>query len=486
MTYTVLRILTYVLGIVGTALALPLMVAYLEGEEKMIGVFAFPMAVAWASSLIFMIRARGKPNVLGIQEAFGVVGVLWLVICLFGAVPLYFSGEFNSLTDAVFESVSGFTTTGATILSDVETLPRSVNLWRCQTHWLGGMGVVALAVAMIPLLGAGGFRLIKAEATGPDKDKFTSSITTTAKLLWFVYCGLTALMAIILWRMGLDYIDSLALAFSTLATGGFSMYNASVGAFNNPDVTWVCTVFMFLSSISFILYGRLFTRRFPEVLANSELRAFILIVAVSSLAVWLIESVGGRPEALGFRDASFGVVSMISTSGFMVSDYTTWLPASQMVLLLLCFTGACSGSTSGGVKIVRWIILAKQFVNEMRRLIHPYGVFTLRLNGTSGREVFVPIVAAFFFAYFALVAVTAFFGALAGLGPFTSFSVALSMVGNIGPAFGDFGPQANYGSIPMFLKWWYMFAMLAGRLEIYTLLILIGALGVKKRRNKII
>lgn len=475
MTYTVLRILTYVLGIVGSALVLPLATAFIEGEKEMIPVFLAPMALAWAASLAFMIRARGKIGVLGIQDAFGVVGVLWIIICLFGAVPLYFSGAFDSLTDAVFESVSGFTTTGATVLSDIEKLPRSVNLWRCETHWLGGMGVVALAVAMIPLLGAGGFRLLKAESTGPDKAKVTASITTTAKILWFFYCGLTGLQAVLLWRAGLDPIDSVAHAFSTLGTGGFSTRTASVGSFGIPAAEWICIVFMLLSSVSFFLYCRLFTKRFPEVLRNTELKVFLAIVPLAVFAIWFFESALPDGSRISLRSAIFHVSSLLSTTGFMTSDYTKWLPSSQLIILILCFIGGCSGSTAGGVKVVRWVILAKQFGNEIKRLLHPYGVFTMRLNGTSGREMFVPAVAGFMFAYFTLVVITALFGTIAGLGPFTAFTAGLSMVGNVGPAFGNLGPTSNYGDIPTLLKWWYMFAMLAGRLEIYTLLILFGS-----------
>ena len=191
MTYTVLRILTYVLGITGSALLLPVAVAMIEGERHMLVPFLIPMAVAWGLAAVFWLKVREKPKVIGIQDAFSVVGILWIAICFFGAVPLYFSGAFPTFTDAMFESVSGFTTTGATVLADVESLPRSVNVWRCETHWLGGMGVVALAVAMIPLLGAGGFRLIKAETSGPDKTKLTSSVATTAKLMWFFYIGMT-------------------------------------------------------------------------------------------------------------------------------------------------------------------------------------------------------------------------------------------------------------------------------------------------------
>lgn len=475
MTYTVLRILTYVLGIVGTALLLPLAVAVLEEEKTMAAVFAAPMALAWISALVFLVKARGKPKVLGIHDAFGMVAVLWIAICLFGAVPLYFSGVFPTITDAVFESVSGFTTTGASVLADVESLPRSVNVWRCLTHWLGGMGVVALAVAMIPLLGAGGFRLIKAEATGPDKGKFTASIASTAKILWFIYVGMTALQASLLWNLGLDWVDSLCHAFATMATGGFSTRNASVGAYGIPEVEWVCTVFMLLAAVNFVLYCKLFTGRFSEVARNSELRAFLVIVPTAVVLVTAVESFSGAPFAKTLRDACFQVASVVSSTGFMTRDYTTYLPASQVVIIALFFIGGCAGSTAGGVKVVRWTMLAKQFANEMRRLVHPYGVFTLRINGISGRETFIPTVASFVFVYLLLVLVTGFFGSLAGLDPLTAFTGALSMVGNIGPAFGSLCPSANYADLPALLKWWYMVAMLAGRLEIYTLLLLVGS-----------
>lgn len=483
MTYTVLRILTYVLGITGSALLLPLAVAIAEGERGMVPTFAIPMAVAWITAVAFWLKVRGKPKIIGIQDAFSVVGALWIVICLFGALPLYFSGAFPSFTDAMFESVSGFTTTGATVLADVESLPRSVNIWRCETHWLGGMGVVALAVAMIPMLGAGGFRLIKAEATGPDKSKFTASVATTAKLLWFFYLGMTAVAAILLWHCGMDYIDALCHAFSSMGTGGFSTRNQSVGSFGLPSAEWVCILFMLLASVNFMLYCRLFTGRFADVFRNSELRVFAVIIPVAALAIAGFQSAATEGEGI-FRAACFQTASMISSTGFMTHDYTTWLPSSQIVIMALCFAGGCSGSTASGIKIIRWTILAKQFVNELRRHIHPYGVFALRINGAAMRENIIATTAAFIIAYILLAAITALAGAAAGLDVFTAVSGAFSMVGNIGPAFGKLGPSSNYGDIPALLKWWYMFAMLAGRLEIYTLLLLAGGLTRKRANEK--
>lgn len=475
MSFSVLRILTYILGIVGTSLLVPFAVALRRGEGVMVPAFLVPMLFAWAAAAAFGFMARGREHEFRTRSAFGIVGCIWIAICLFGAVPLYWSGAFPSVMDAVFESVSGFTTTGASVLSDVESLPASLNLWRCQTHWLGGMGVVALAVALIPLLGIGGFRLIKAETTGPDKGKVTAQIASTAKALWFIYFGLTIAETLLLRLAGLCWVDALAHAFSTIGTGGFSTNNASVGGFGNPAAEWVIILFMLIASVNFALYYRLLTGRFAEVGRDSELRALglVILVAVTLVASVQLAAAPVGQGASAFRASVFQVFSILSTTGFGTSDYTTWRPAAQLALFALFFVGGSSGSTAGGMKIVRWTILAKQLRNEVARLLHPRGVFTLRINGVAGRESFVPIVAAFVFVYLAFVLATAFAGAFAGLDPYTAFSAALSMVGNIGPAFGALGPTSNYGPLPAGLKAWYCVAMLAGRLEIYTIVILV-------------
>lgn len=474
MSFSVLRILTYILGIVGTSLLAPLAVALLRGEGSMVPAFLVPMLVAWAAAAAFGLMARGREREFSARGAFGIVGCIWVAICLFGAVPLYWSGAFPSAMDAVFESVSGFTTTGASVLSDVESLPASLNLWRCQTHWLGGMGVVALAVALIPLLGIGGFRLIKAETTGPDKGKVTAQIAGTAKALWFIYLGLTLAEMFLLRLAGLGWVDALAHAFSTIGTGGFSTRNASVGGFGNPAAEWVVILFMLVASVNFALYYRLLTGRLAEVGCDSELRALgaIVLAAVALVAGVQLAATPRGAASGAFRASVFQVLSILSTTGFGTSDYTMWRPAAQLAVLALFFVGGSSGSTAGGMKIVRWTILAKQLRNEVARLLHPRGVFTLRLNGVAGRESFVPAVAAFVFVYLASVLATAFAGAFAGLDPYTALTAALSMVGNIGPAFGALGPTANYGALPAALKAWYCLAMLAGRLEIYTVVIL--------------
>ena len=474
MTFSFLRILTYVLGLIGTSLLLPLGVAIWKGESALIPVFLAPMVSGWGVAAAFWLLARKRPRVFDVQHAFGTVGGIWIAICLFGALPLHFSGCFPSFTDAVFESVSGFTTTGASVLSDVECLPRSVNLWRCETHWLGGLGVIALAVALIPLLGIGGFRLIKAETTGPDKAKLTSLIANTAKTLWFIYMALTVAQALLLWHAGLDVVDAVAHAFSTMGTGGFSTRNASVGAFGLPAAEWICTAFMLAASVNFTLYYRVLTGRLGDVVRDSELRTFVALVLGAVAVATAIECRSWEDFGATLRAVAFQVSSVVSTTGFMTDDYLAWRPAAQVVILLLFFIGGCSGSTAGGIKVIRWTILGKQLCNELRRILHPHEMFTLSINGCAGREAFVPVVASFVFVYMLLVLVTTFAGALAGLDVFTAFTGALSMVGNVGPAFGALGPTSNYGALVAPLKWFYMFAMLAGRLEIYTLLILVG------------
>ena len=483
MAFSVLRILTYVLGIVGAAMVLPLAVALEGGERACVFAFLVPAFASGSAAVVFWLMARSRPRVFDVRNAFGIVAGIWIAICLFGAIPLYFSGAYPSVVDAVFESVSGFTTTGASVCGDVEALPRSVNIWRCETHWLGGLGVIALAVALIPLLGVGGFRLIKAETTGPEKEKLTNFIATTAKSLWGIYMILTALQAVLLLYIGLDFVDALAHAFSTMGTGGFSTRNASVGAFGIPAVEWTCTVFMFLASVNFAVYYRLLTGKHSEVRRDSELRTFLFVVVAAVSAAAAVEFSSFDELGGTLRRVTFQVASVLSTTGFMTDDYLSWRPAAQAVILALFFIGGCSGSTAGGIKVVRWTVLAKQLRNEMRRIVHPHQVFTLKLNGMPGREVVVPVVACFVFAYFILVAITTFAGALAGLDVFTAFTAALSMAGNIGPAFGSLGPSENFGAVAAPLKCFYCFAMLAGRLEIYTLLILVGRVFALRSRR---
>ena len=476
----VARISTTIAALAGAALLPPLALALWDGGGTA-RAFAIPVAASLLAGLAgFLLRNRAGGAAPRAADAIVAVGAAWVAVGIFGALPLWLSGALPSFTDAVFESVSGFTTTGATVFADVERLPRAINLWRCETHWLGGMGVIALVVALVPMLGIGGFRLMSAESTGPEKGRLTARITDTAKVLWMLYVGLTALQAVLLRLCGMGWTDAVCHAFSTLGTGGFSTRNASLAAFGSPAAEWVCTAFMLAASINFGIYYRIVAHRGEGVRSATEPRMFLAIAsgAVLLVALSLSSGPGGEPVGRAIRLAAFQVASIISTTGFATADYDGWNPAAKAVLFALLLCGGCSGSTAGGVKVVRWTVLAKQAGCELRRLVHPRGVYVVRIDGMPVRDGLVAGVGAFLLAYMALCGVTALAGAAGGLHPWEAISASLSMVGNIGPAFGSLGPVGNYGSLPAALKWWYCFAMLAGRLEIYTMLLLVARLLV--------
>lgn len=468
---TLLKISSILLSIVGITFLIPIGVALHCGESAMILPFLIPMIISIVIMLAINIPSRKFKININTKQTFVVVAFAWVVSGFMGSIPFYFSGYFNNYADALFESISGFSTTGSTILSEIEILPRSINLWRCLTHWLGGMGIVTLTVALMPLLGVGGFQLIKAETTGPEKGKVTARITTTAKLLWIIYGGLTVLETIALKIAGMDFIDALSHAFATLGTGGFSTRNASLASYNSVAIDIIITIFMFLAGINFSLFFYLISGKFKDIKENTEFKAYLGILIISILAItFCIRPIYGK-FATSLRYSAFQVVSIISTTGFATADFLDWPATAQFLIFLLFFVGGCSGSTSGGVKVIRWVILCKQVNNETRRMLHPHGIFTIRLNNKVGRKDVVFTVTSFMAIYLIFVAITTFIGCIGNLDLFSAFTGALSMVGNIGPGFGSLGPSCNYGFLPNFVKYWYCFAMLAGRLELYTMLI---------------
>ena len=466
-----LKIASILLAIVGATFAIPLVVALICSESGMILPLVIPMLISFVVCAVVTLSTRKIKFSMSIKQTFFIVAMSWVVMSFMGSIPLYFSGYFASYVDALFESVSGFTTTGATILSEVENLPRSVNMLRCLTHWIGGMGIVTLTVALMPLLGVGGFQLIKAETTGPEKGKVTARITTTAKVLWGIYCGFTLAETLALKLAGMDWIDAVAHSFATLGTGGFSTRNASIGTYNSLAVEIITTIFMFLSGINFSLYVYIGQRKFKDIFGNAEFKAYlgILFTAIIAITLSLIPYYGGLGKSL--RYSSFQAVSIMTTTGFGTADCLQWPVIAQFFLFMLFFVGGSSGSTSGGIKVVRWVVLGKQLNNETKRMLHPHGIFTIRLNGKVSNKEIVLGVTSFMFLYFVMIAISVFVGCLGNLDILTSATGAMSMVGNVGPAFGLLGPTANYGALPAFVKLWYCFAMLAGRLELYTMII---------------
>lgn len=482
---TFIRIVALITALVAVSFVFPVITALVCGER--ITPFAIPASAAIVFASVTMLLTRGHEVKLTTKMSFAVVAVAWVAASVMGALPLRISGflaatnkagasfshDFGTFTDAFFEATSGFSTTGASICREIDKLPRSINLWRCETHWLGGMGIVALTVALLPLLGVGGFSLIKAETTGPEKGKVTSKITTTAKILWLIYSSFTVVQCVLLRIAGMDWIDAVSHAFATLGTGGFSTRGGSIADYNSAAVDWICTAFMFLAGVNFSLYFYAFTGKWADIRKNSELKAYIAAFA-AACAVVTVCNLGVYGSLLqSLRYSAFCVASITSTTGFATSDYLTWGSVAQVVVLLLFFVGGSSGSTGGGVKVVRWVVLFKEAKCEMQKMLHPQGVFNIHIDGKLARPAVVDTVSAFMTVYLALVFLTTMIGAMCGLDAFTSFTAALSMVGNVGPAFGTLGPSANYSALAPVLKWWYSFAMLAGRLELYTMIMML-------------
>ncbi len=471
MTITVIKVISVVVALVGATFIIPITSAVLCNETWVIKSFAVPMMIAIIIALLFLYFARNNKTSLSIRGSFVVVALAWLAASIMGAIPLYFTGACPTVTNAVFESISGFSTTGATNISDLDSLPRTINLWRCQMHWLGGMGIVALSVALLPILGVGGFQLIKAETTGPDKSKFTPKITTTAKVLWFIYLGMTIVHAVLLKFAGMDTLDAISHAFSSMGTGGFSTKNDNIGFWHSAKIEAICSVFMLLSGINFTLYYYLFTKKFAEIKKDTELRVYIGIIIVVSICITFFERNTYSSIFTSIRYSVFQIISIITTTGYTTSDYTQWTSASQCMIFLLFFIGGCAGSTAGGFKIIRWTVFSKQLHNEIQRMLHPHGIFTIRINSMPGRKDVVFNVAAFLYIYLLMILIVTFGACIFGVDIFTSLTGALSVISNVGPAFNKLGPSVNCASLPDQVKWIYSFAMLAGRLEFYTMII---------------
>jgi trk system potassium uptake protein TrkH len=432
------------------------------------------MAGIVAICLPAVLLTRRASVTLSNRDGFLLVTSSWILSALAGSLPLYLSGAIPTFTDAFFETMSGFTTTGASILSDIESLPKSILFWRSLTHWLGGMGIVVLTVAILPLLGIGAYQMMKAEAPGPSLDKITPKITETAKLLWFIYLGLTAAETILLMGGGMDLFEALTHTFGTLATGGFSPKNRSVGYYDSGFIHIVITVFMLMAGMNFVLHYRLITGRLKRVLSNIELRVYLGIFAAATLAITLtLYGHTYQSVRLSLRHAAFQAASVLTTTGFTTADYASWPFFAQAVLLVLTFVGGCSGSTGGGIKVIRITTLFKLGGHEMKYMAHPYGVFSLRLGQGTMKKNMVYSISGFFFLYLLMLLITTLVVASGANDLLTSLSAALVTLGNIGPGFGRIGPALNYAFLPDYIKWFLSFAMLVGRLEIYTVLVLL-------------
>ncbi|MFN3596417.1 MAG: TrkH family potassium uptake protein [Rubricoccaceae bacterium] len=470
----IVGVLGALLVVLGVALLVPAAVGLAYGEPAWQSFAATAAGALGAGAAAWsLLRPEDELNA---REGFLIVSLAWLVLSLVGALPWVLAGLVPTFADAFFETMSGFTTTGATILSGattpaIEDVPRAFLLWRSLTHWLGGMGIILLTLAVLPLLGVGAMQLFRAEVPGLEADKLTPRVAGTAVRLWGIYAALTLLQTLSL-LPAMSPFEAVNHAFATLATGGFSTRNGSVGDFGSAYVEWVVTAFMVLAGINFSLHYALLHGRVRAVLAASELRVYLALALGATLVVAAALWAAATPGTDALRLAAFQVVAILTTTGFGTADYELWPPLAAGVLFLLFFAGGMAGSTAGGVKVLRHMLLSRLAVRELRALVHPQAVLPLRHDGRVVPEAVARAVLAFAVLYAGLVLAGTLGLTLLGQDVLGAFTAAASCVGNIGPAFGTFGPAETYTHLPAAGKWLLALLMMAGRLEIFTVLVL--------------
>ncbi len=423
--------------------------------------------------LIILFATKNATGEIRKRDGYIVVSIGWIVMSLFGALPFYFHGAIPSYTDAFFETMSGFTTTGASILNNIEDIPHGLLFWRSMTQWLGGMGMIVLSLAILPILGIGGMQLFVAEVPGPTKDKIHPRVRETAKRLWGIYLLFTIAEIVLLYFGGMSFFDAINHSFTTMATGGFSTKQASVAAYPSPFIQYVIIIFMFLAGTNFSMHYHYLHRNFAPVVKNDELRFYFRFTVIVSVLVAIglfINNYAGAEKS--FRDSLFQVVSLVTTTGYITADYEAWGSVYQLIFFLLLFVGGCAGSTGGGIKIVRHLLLLKNSVLELSRLVHPRAVIPVRFNKQAVAPEIIYNILAFFLFYVVIFVVGSLIMSLTGLDFQSSMGSVATSLGNVGPAIGTVGPVSNFADVSGFGKWFLSFLMLLGRLELFTILII--------------
>ena len=423
-----------------------------------------------------MRRLVKRPNAISVREGFATVGLSWFVFSIFGALPYLLSGAIPSITDAVFETASGFTTTGASILSDPSLLPMGIAFWRALTQWLGGMGVIVLGVAILPLLGTGGMQLARAESPGHTPDRLTPRFQETAKRLWLVYAGITLIEVLFLWGGEMSGFQAVIHSFTTMSTGGFSTEATSMTGFS-AYTQWVVAFFMFVAGTSFALHFRALSRP-AEYSKSSEFRLYVLITLFAIVIVAGGLLAGEQAAGDAIRDATFNTISLVTTTGYASADFGMWRPALQILVVGLMFVGGMAGSTAGSIKTFRIGILGKAAFADLRRLVHPRAVLVTRFGTQKIAEPVVEAIQSFFLFYMFLFMTSTFLLAFIdaniseGLDLITAASAVAASLGNVGPGLGEVGPSMNYAGLPGLAKWLLSVLMIVGRLEIFPVLVL--------------
>ena len=459
------------------SLCLPAAVGWFYGETVWRD-YVTTAGVALVAALLLALAGRRLPGSTGQltrREGFLAVLLSWSIMILFGAIPFYVSGSIPSLASAVFESTSGFTTTGATILTDIEALPRAHLFQRGLAHWIGGMGIIVLSVAILPELAIGGMQLFSAESSGISMDKVSPRVVSTARRLWQVYLAMTAVLVSLLMLGGLDWYDAVTHSFSTLATGGFSPHNASIAAFDSLYVEIVITIFMLAAAMNFALHYRVFVRRqWWAVFRSAEVGMFLGIFAGFALAIAVALTLSGDYPDFGgaLRASMFQTASIITTTGYGTADFDRWPDFTRYLLVLLMFMGGCAGSTAGGVKVIRLLVVFKHATVELRKLLYPTLVHPVTIGRRAVSQGTIQAILGFFLLYIITTVVATMLVLATGVDLVSGVTAVISAMNSVGPALGVVGPAGNFSSMPDMCKWILSACMVVGRLEIYTVFVI--------------
>ncbi len=479
---TISKVLGIFVLIFSTGMIAPMVVAWIYGEAEWLN-FLFTMLVLIAVGLLLWLPNRNRPSEVHARDGFVIVASFWLVLGLLGTLPFLFSTSVDlSLTDAFFESTSALTTTGATVMSGLDFLPKSILFYRQLLQWFGGMGIIVLAVAVLPMLGIGGMQLFRAETPGPNKDnKLTPRITETAKSLWYLYITFTAICALAYWYAGMSLFDAICHSFTTIATAGMSPHDASMGYFNNAMIEWIAIFFMFISGITFATHFLAFRRGSLWVyFRDEETVTYFAIVVTAISVIWLtlvVHDINDNSFQV-LRQTIFQVVSYLTTTGYSTTDISLWPFHISLIVVSLSFFGACAGSTAGGMKIVRIIIATRQVLREIYQLIHPRAIFSVKLNNQPVEYRVIQSVWVFLLVHLVIFFVLMQILLITGMDFITAYSTAASAINNLGPALGE--AVSNWSSLNSVAKWLLSLAMIMGRLEIFTLLVLLTPMFWRK------
>ena len=468
---TVLSVVGALTAFAGLTMLLPAAVAAVYREAAAFHLLAAAVITSTCGWLAH--RSAGKIEEFSVRDGFAIVTLGWVAVAAFGSLPYLITGSIPSVSGAFFEAMSGLTTTGSSVVTDIDALPRGIVVWRSQTQWMGGMGIIVLSVAILPLLGVGGMQLLQAEIPGLSADRLRPRVRQTATALWAVYGLFTVVEGILLLLAGMTPFEALNHAFTTMATGGFSTENSSIAAFP-PAVHYVIAAFMFLAGVNFTLHYSWLTGRWRSLHRNQELRVYLVLTAAATLGMTILvrsSGTGGLEESL--RLGLFQAVSIMTTTGYVTGDYERWVPAAQVLILLLMLIGGCTGSTSGSIKVLRHMIVAKEARITMRKLLHPRGVFVYKVEGSPVSADVLANVSGFLLLYLVALVAGVLALTLLGLDATTALGAATTTIGNVGPGFGLVGPSETFAPLPAASLWVLSALMLLGRLELFTVLVLL-------------